>query len=171
MMPWRDRAPNTDKTLSLDSRFRPQLEAFLDALEAARIPFAMGDTRRDVVREWALWAIGRDCPPGANAKDPKAWDVVNAKAIVTRVQPGSGKGPHFWGLAADVYPLDETYRIMKSSNPNLAATLQRMWDIAEKLGIDALGHRTEEPGDEFASYDPCHFQALRWRGMVERREV
>lgn len=166
-MTWRDRADYTAKTALLDAHFRPGLEAFLTALETAGIPFALGDTRREVAREWALWAIGRDCPPNGNAKDPKAWEIVNAKALVTRVPPGSGQGPHFWGLAADVYPLDITHRIMQDRNPDWKATISRMWELAERCGLDALGHKTDEPGDECASWDPAHFQALRWRDMVK----
>lgn len=169
MMSWRERAPYTDKTLALDPRFRPLLERFLDALDREKIWFALGDCRRTVEREWELWKLGRACQTnraGVNVNDPKAWIVVEARKVVTRVPPGSGKGPHFFGLAADVYPLDATHLIMKAKNPDLAPTLQRMWALAEQLGIDALGHRTDEPDDEYVSWDPCHFQALGWRGMI-----
>lgn len=165
-MRWRDRAPYTDKVLACDARFRPLLEAFLDALDTAGIPFALGDTKRDVAREWDLWRLGREVRAGLNVMDPKAWDVVNAKALVTRVPPGSGQGPHFWGLAADVYPLDITHRIMQDRNPDWKATISRMWAMAEQLGIDALGHKTDEPDDEYASWDPCHFQQLGWKHLI-----
>lgn len=162
---WRDHVGYLPKIEALDPRIQTNVELFLDKLDAHGIAFALGDTRRDVAREWELWKIGRICPPDSDAGKPRAWIVVDT--IVTKVPPGSGKGPHFFGLAADVYPKDEHGALMQTTHPRWTDTIEMMWALAEECGLDALGH--DDPtrkGDALWSGDPCHYQALNWRTMI-----
>lgn len=165
-MNWRAQPGYAEKTARLAQGFRVPFEMFLDNLDLAGIPFALGDTVRDRDREWEVWKIGRHCPVGEDSSDPHAWTVYAPKLVVTQVPPGSGKGPHPFGLAGDVYPLNG-HALMSQDHPNWTGTITTMWGIAEMCGIDALGHpRPDRPGDEYASFDPCHFQALNYRTLL-----
>ena len=171
-MSWRARQDWERKIAGLDPRVRPQVEAFLDGLDAIPLPFALGDTGRSVIREWELWKKGRHAPVGADADDPASWVVSARSLVVTKVPPGSGKGPHFHWLAVDVYPLDERGALMQTAHPLWQTTIEAMWALAESCGLDALGH--DDParvGDALWSGDPCHYQALGWKAMVQTKEV
>ena len=164
-MGWRTHMGYFHKTMSLDQRFRFSFEGFLDDLEVEGLRFALGDCRRDLTREWELWRTGRTWQPqsGLPTTDPNGWEPSGK--IVTRVKPGSGMGPHFYGLAGDVYPEDENGQLMTTKHEAWKATIARFWELAEARGLDALGHREDVPEDEYWSEDPCHFQATGWRSM------
>ena len=171
-MSWRARHDWQRKVAGLDPRVRPQCEAFLDGLDAIPLPFALGDTGRSIMREWELWKQGRYVPVGADAADATAWAVSVRGLVVTNVPPGSGKGPHFHWLAMDVYPLDEHGALMQTTHHSWIETIEAMWALAEACGLDALGH--DDPtrtGDALWSGDPCHYQALNWKMMVQAKEV
>ncbi len=166
-MNWVFRPDYVAKINVLDPRVRPQFEEFLHALDRKGMRYALGDTRRDEAREWELWKIGRRPPEEGDAGNPHLWVVMNPGLIVTRVPPGSGKGPHFFGLAGDVYPVDEHGALMQTHDLHWIDTITQMWTLAETCGLDALGHKQEDrPGDEYWSGDPCHFQAHGWRSMI-----
>lgn len=160
------------KISSLRLCFRDQAMDFVEALEREGIPYACGDALRDVTRERELWSKGRECLDHANGwTSAKAW-IVTGK-IVTNVFPGSGKGPHPYGLAIDVYPLDEHKQIMSQTHPRFARTIKRMHELAESFEIDALGsnNKTNHSCDEYWSGDPCHFQFCGWRQLVEKEKA
>jgi hypothetical protein len=155
---------------ALDPRVRLAVEAFLDDLDAEHIPFLLGDTRRTVSREWELWRIGRSIVEGRDRSEPKSWTVTGP--IVTKVFPGSGTGPHFYGLAADVYPKNAEGGIMSPNDPAWDATITAMWRLAEERDLDALGH--DDPTverDALWSGDPCHYQAAEWRTLIASKEA
>lgn len=160
------------KISSLRLCFRDQVLSFVDALEAEHIPYAIGDALRDVRREQELWRQGRESLTLPESwTSHKAWAVTGK--IVTNVFPGSGKGPHPYGLAIDIYPLDEVGKIMANSHPRFGRTVKRMWELAESFGIDALGsnNKNNKPCDEYWSGDPCHFQFCGWRQYVANEQA
>jgi hypothetical protein len=166
-MSWRTHPAWVAKVEQLDLRVRSKFEDFLDALDARPIPFALGDTRRDLAREWELWKMGRRAPEEADPTNPHAWVIIDHSEVVTRVPPGMGQGPHFFGLAGDVYPIDQHGALMSTHDLAWLDTITQMWTLAEACGLDALGHAEPDvQGDEYWSGDPCHFQAQGWRAMV-----
>lgn len=157
------------KISSLRLCFRDPVLSLVDAFEREGISYAVGDALRDVTRERELWVKGRECLDLTKQWDGSwVWVVKNPLAIVTRVFPGSGKGPHSYGLAIDIYPLDEHKRIMANNHPRFASTIRRMHELAESFGIDALGsnNKHNKPCDEYWSGDPGHFQFCGWRQLV-----
>lgn len=164
---WRDHVGWLPKIEALDPRVQTMFELFLDKLDAEGIAFAVGDTRRDVAREWELWKQGRATEDDQDPDNPYSWVVVDIRKMVTRVPPGSGKGPHFFGLAADIYAKDEHGALMQTTHPHWQATITKMWELAEACDLDALGHqRKDRPGDAYWSGDPSHYQAQRWVTML-----
>ena len=163
------------KLNKLRSDFRPLAFHFIEALEREGIGYALGDTHRDSFREWEVYKVGRRLKDGGDTHEPDDWEIDgDAGAIVTRVKPGSFTGPHPYGLAFDCYPVDpETKGLMSDRHPLFKVTVEAMWKLAEELGIDALGHKTDVPGDQCWSGDPCHFQMLSWlqHRIMEPKEV
>ncbi len=150
------------KVSSLREDFRIQVVKFLDSLDREQIPYCVGDALRTYEQEVAIWQVGRTLRDDCDPHHPDSWLVTGE--IRTRVFPGSGKGPHPFGLAIDVYPKDtQTNQIMASTHPLFETTVAAMWRLAEEAGVDALGHKTDVPEDEYWSQDPCHFQLLGWR--------
>lgn len=165
-MSWRTHPGYAEKTALLHPAFRGPFETFLDNLDKVGIPFALGDTVRSLDREWEVWKIGRHCPVGGDPADPQAWAIYAPKLVVTRVCPGSGRGPHPFGLAGDVYPLNGA-ALMSDMYPKWKDTIGRMWALAEACGLDALGHDDPTKRDDALwSGDPCHYQALHWRSLL-----
>lgn len=164
--------PTLLKISSLRLQFREQILDFVDALEREGIVYAVGDALRDVTRERELWSKGRECLDyTVGWSNARAWHVTGK--IVTNVFPGSGKGPHPYGLAIDIYPLDEHKQLMAQTHPRFARTIRRMHELAESFGIDALGsnNKHNRPCDEYWSGDPCHFQFCGWRQLVEKEKA
>jgi hypothetical protein len=154
-----------DKVNTLREDFRGQAIQFLEALDRENIPYSVGHARRTYEQEVEIWQVGRQLIPNADPLQPASWQIVGD--IRTRVFPGSGKGPHPYGLALDVYPKDiATGGIMASDHELFEVTIQAMWRLAEELGIDALGHDDPNRKDEVWSGDLCHFQLLNWRNHL-----
>ena len=150
--------------------FRDQVRDFLDRLKTAGIRYIIGEALRSEQREWELWVSGRQCGDESRKGDPFAWVVVNKKGVKTNVPPGSGKGPHPFGLAIDIYPADENGQIMRDDHPLFISTMKKMHTLAEACGIDALGsnNKAHKACDQYASWDPSHYQFCGWFLLVEK---
>jgi len=105
---------------------------------AEGIPLLVTNTLRSFDEQDVLWEQGRGAPGRI---------VTNAKG---------GETPHNFGLAFDVVPLTPEKKPWWDAPPPIWA---RLYKLAEKVGLDALGDRW----GEFLSWDKGHFQEPGWK--------
>lgn len=155
------RAADTAKIATLRSPFRSLIVQMLGQLDAEGILYLIGDGYRSPEAQLVTWSKGRTLHEGGDANNPADWTKTGA--TVTNAHPATGKNPHLYRMAVDIYPKDpDTGGIMTNNRAEYWQWIYRMWAVAESLGIDALGHKTADPGDQVWRDDPCHFQLLGW---------
>lgn len=160
----------TLKLATLRQPFARLIARMLEEMEREHLLYLVGDCYRSPADQMVAWAKGRTLLDVDSPDDPDVWKKVGP--TVTNAHPSSGKNPHLYGLAVDIYPKDpDTGRIMDTKHPQFWQIIYRMWAIAESLGIDALGHKTDAPGDQVWRNDPCHFQMLNWPTMKDQKET
>ena len=140
----------------LQTWFRHKAEAFLEQAMADGIPLRVTRTLTTEATQAALYAIGRTDLTSDQKVNLLAEGLFPSDVTHTRTNaPHASDTPHGLGLAFDVVP-------MKDGQPWWDApevVWQRLYKIAERCGLDALG----DPWGEFVSSDKGHFQCPGWR--------
>lgn len=158
------------KLATLRQPFARLIARMLEEMEREHILYLVGDCYRSPADQLLAWGRGRTLRDGGDTQVASDWTVIGA--TVTNAHPSSGKNPHLYGLAVDIYAKDpNSGKIMDTKHPQFWQIIYRMWAIAESLGIDALGHKTDQPGDQVWRDDPCHFQMLNWPTMKDQKET
>lgn len=146
---------------TLSQPFQGLAGRMLQGFDDQHIPYLVGDAFRDPEKQLTLWAVGRTLRDGGDPQVPSDWSVTGA--VVTNAHPAGKKNPHMYRMAIDVYPKDvQTGQIMSYKHPDFWQLIYKMWAIAEALGIDALGHKSNDPNDQVWTGDPCHYQLMGW---------
>lgn len=130
---------------SLHPIFKAKLLKLLNDAKAEKINVVVFETLRTFERQAELHAQGRTKPG----------------PIVTNAKPGESR--HHWGMAADIYPLDDDGKIVWNFDqvPKYMAWMKRLAQIAEIRGITWGGH--------WKFKDMPHFQDKTMPSLAECR--
>lgn len=137
--------------------FRVKVEGFIEEARIVGIPLIVTRTVTDDVTQQAIWTIGRAALTPEQEARLRAEGLMPAD--LTRVKTNARfahETPHGLKLAFDCVPKDSFGRPWWNA-PD--AVWKRLYQAAEKCGLDALG----DPWGEFLSFDKGHFQEPGWR--------
>jgi peptidoglycan L-alanyl-D-glutamate endopeptidase CwlK len=126
----------------LNPQFRPMVDAFLAAAQAADIDVLVTCTLRSLDEQEQLYERGRTAPG----------------RIVTMAKPG--QSAHNFGLAIDIVPIvDGKPQWMMST------TWETLGEMGEQAGMQWYG----APGSQF--YELAHFQHPNWKLIAQQQET
>jgi peptidoglycan L-alanyl-D-glutamate endopeptidase CwlK len=145
------------KTNELLPEVRPYFEAFLSALDRARLRYAVTETLRTPEVQAAYYAQGRKALEEINALRKKAGLYLlgpeEGKRIITRTM----ESVHLTGRAADIVPVMDNGKIPWNITEETAGLWLEFGRLGREAGLEWGG--TWTPLDRFGiGWDAPHYQ-------------
>jgi hypothetical protein len=136
--------------------FRPKAFRFVAECEKDGFALRIVRTLTTELVQHAIWKIGREALTNDEKVALLAEGLYPDSFEHTRTNAAhAGLTPHGAGLAFDCLPLKDGKAWLNPPDE----VWQRLYKVAERCGLDALG----DPWGEFVSYDKGHFQEPGWR--------